>query len=319
MEGQANEQPVEERIAAYFAKERGEAPKEVPVKAEEPEEVVAEEGDESEVEVAEEQPETESEAPEEIVKYRFKVKTESGEDEEVEMTPEEMQKSVMLEKDYRRKTTEIARQRETFQKEAEAKIAQERKQYVDNLDLVQKALVRAINPEFQGLDMNRLAEEDPAKYVQVSNRMTQVGQLMQAIQQEQARAQTENQQLTEKETAAKIQEAREVLHRDIPGWNDSLYQDLLKTGVDTYGLSMDEVGNVIDARSIKILHDAYQYQKMKQGKPIVEKKVSLAPKVLKPQTKQNPKADDVQILRKQLKQSGSVESFAELLRRQGIK
>jgi hypothetical protein len=317
MEGQANEQPVEERIAAYFAKERGEAPKEVPVKAEEPEEVVAEEGDTSEAEVAEEQPETESEAPEEVVKYRFKVKNESGQDEEVEMTPEEMQKSVMLEKDYRRKTTDLAKQRQTLEKESEAKLEAERRQYVENLDLVQKALTRAIAPEFQGVDMNKLAEEDPAKYVQLSNRMTQVGQLMQAIQQEQARANAENQQKSEKETAAKVQEAREVLHRDIPGWNDTLYQDLLRTGVEAYGLSMDEVGNVIDPRSIKILHDAYQYRKMKEGKPVVEKKVSLAPKVLKPQQPRNAKQDDATALRKQLKSSGDVATFAELLKRKG--
>ena len=312
MEGQANEQPVEDRIAALFTKERG-APPKPEVQAEAPEEEVVEEE-----QAEDEQPEEDSQTPEEIVKYRFKVKTESGDDEEVEMTPEEMQKSVMLEKDYRRKTTELSRQRETLQREVEAKVETERQQYVQNLDLVQKALVRAINPEFQGIDMNKLAEDDPAKYVQVSNRMTQVGQLMQAIQQEQARVNAENQQKSEKETAAKIQEAREVLHREIPGWNDTLYQDLLKTGVNTYGLSMDEVGNVIDPRSIKILHDAYQYQKMKEGKPIVEKKVSLAPKVLKPQTKTNAKADDVNNLRTSLKKTGDLEAFAQILKRKGI-
>ena len=315
MEGQATEQPVEDRIAALLTKERGAPPKPVekPEVSDAPEESAAEEE-----QAEEEQPETESDAPEEIIKYRFKVKTESGQDEEVEMTPEEMQKSVMLEKDYRRKTTDLARQRQTLEKDAEAKIETERRQYVENLDLVQKALTRAIAPEFQGVDMNKLAEDDPAKYVQLSNRMTQVGQLMQAIQQEQARANAENQQKSEKETAAKIQEAREVLHRDIPGWNDSLYQDLLRTGVDAYGLSMDEVGNVIDPRSIKILHDAYQYRKMKEGKAVVEKKISIAPKVLKPQAKTNHKKEDVDNLRNQLKKSGDVDTFAELLRRKGI-
>ena len=314
-EGQAPEQPVEDRIAALLTKERGAAPKpeEKPEVSEAPEEAPAEEE-----KAEEEQPETESEAPEEIIKYRFKVKTESGDDEEVEMTPEEMQKSVMLEKDYRRKTQEIARQRQTLEKEVESKIEAERRQYVENLDLVHKALTRTIAPEFQGVDMNKLAEEDPAKYVQMSNRMSQISQLMQAIQQEQARANTENQQKSEKETAAKIQEAREVLHRDIPGWNDTLYQDLLRTGVDAYGLSMDEVGNVIDPRSIKILHDAYQYRKMKEGKAVIEKKISIAPKVLKPQAKTNQKKEDVEQLRTQLKKSGSVDTFAELLRRKGI-
>lgn len=308
MEGQATEQPVEDRIAALFQKERGEEPQE---------EVQQETEDAPQETEAEEQPETDS--PEEIVKYRFKVKDESGTDVEVEMTPEEMQKSVMLEKDYRRKTTEIARQRETFQKEAEAKVEQERKQYAESLNMMQQALLRAVTPEFQGLDLNKLAEDDPAKYVQVSNRMQQVGRELQLIQQEQARLQAENQQKETQTRSAKVQEAREVLQRDIPGWNDTLYQDLLKTGVETYGLSMEEVGNVIDPRSIKVLHDAYQYQKMKSGKPIVEKKVSLAPKVLKPQTKTNAKKEDVDILRKQLRQSGSVDTFAELLRRKGMK
>ena len=56
-----------------------------------------------------------------------------------------------------------------------------------------------------------------------------------------------------------------------------------------------------------------------EEKPIVEKKISVAPKVLKPQTKTNVKEEDVSTLRKQLKQDGSVETLSRLLMKKGIR
>lgn len=275
---------------------------------EQPEEVV----EEPQEEVAEQT----QEAPEEIVKYRFNVKDETGADVEVEMTPEEMQKGVMLERDYRRKTSEVAEQRKAVQRELDAKLETERKQYLDNLNLVNQALVRVVNSEFQGVDMNKLAEEDPAKYVQMSNRLTQFNQFITSLQQEQARVTEEAQRKSREEMGAKVSEAREILQRDIPGWGEQLYQDLRKHGL-SYGFSQDEVDNVIDPRSFKVLHDAYQYRKLKEGKPTVDKKLSEAPKVLKPQ-KPVAKKEDLAGLRTQLKKTGSVDTFAELLMRKGM-
>jgi hypothetical protein len=299
-----SERAPEERRPAEQQQEEPPEPEE-----EEPAEVDAEQDDDTETE----QPETDSKV-EEVVKYRFKVKTEDGE-QEVEMTPEEMQKSVMLERDYRRKTSEISRQREQLQEEIRKGIEEQRAQYVQNLELAQNALIKTVAPEFENVNMAKLAEEDPAQYVRLSNRMQQVQTVFQALQQEGQRIKEQQAKEHQEMLAKQVQTARETLERELPGWNDQVYQDILKTSIESYGLAPDEVNQVIDPRIIKLMHDAHQYQKLKSNKPITDKRVAQAPKVIKPTQGTSEKSDKQTQLRTQFKRSGKTEDFAELLKR----
>lgn len=305
---------VEERFTAMLQAERGEEPRRPEPEPE------REEAPAPEAEATHEQEDTETEQPEtdsnveEVVKYRFKVKTEDGE-QEVEMTPEEMQKSVMLEKDYRRKTTEIARQREQVQEEIRKGIEEQRAQYLQNLELAQQAIIKSVAPEFERVDMAKLAEEDPAQYVKLSNRLQQVQATVAAIQKE-AESVKEQQAKERAEALAKtVREARETLEREIPGWSDDLYQSILKTGMEAYGFAPDEVNQVVDPRVIRLMHDAKQYRELKSAKPLVEKKVTQAPKVLKPSQGASEKDDQTSKLRAQFKRSGKTEDLAEYFKR----
>ena len=304
MSDQATEQSVEDRFVAILRSERGEAPQQ---SQEEPATEPQEEPDQ------EEQPEADSEPDqvEQVTKYRFKVKSDEGTDEEVEMTPEEMQKGVMLERDYRRKTTELARAKEQAETDIRTRIEAERQQYLQNLDLVQKAFIKTIAPEFEGLDMSRLADEDPAQYVKVSNRMNQVQQVLSAIQQEQARAAEEARTAQQQAMQKAVKEARETLQREIPTWSDQLYEDVLKSTMTHYGFKADEVNGVVDPRIVKLMHDASEFQKLKGSKSLVDKKVSQAPKVLKPSQGTNLKDDKTAKVRQNLKRSGSIEDAAD--------
>lgn len=300
-----SERAPEERRPAERQREETPEPEE-----EESAEVEAEQEDDTETE----QPETDSKV-EEVVKYRFKVKNSDGLDEEVEMTPEEMQKSVMLERDYRRKTSEVSRQREQLQEEIRKGIEEQRAQYVQNLELAQNALIKTVAPEFEGVNMAKLAEEDPAQYVRLTNRMQQVQTVVQALQQEGQRIREQQAREHQESLAKQVQTARETLERELPGWNDNVYQDILKTGIESYGFAPDEVNQVIDPRLIKLMHDAHQYQKLKSNKPLADKKVAQAPKVLKPTQGTSERSDKQAQLRTQFKRSGKTEDFAELLKR----
>jgi len=67
-------------------------------------------------------------------KFRFKDK---------ELTPKELEKSFMLQKDYSRKTQELAKEREKYsQTQAEYKAYQEEKKFSDNLNADLKALIK---------------------------------------------------------------------------------------------------------------------------------------------------------------------------------
>lgn len=326
MEGQDSGQPsIESRMLAILQNQKGDIvnpePDAPPVKergidvaenlkAKEPAQEVPIETEQVE---EEEQPQEDSEPqPEEVTKYRFTVKNADGLDEEVEMTPEEMQKSVMLERDYRRKTTELARQREQLQTEISKGLEQERAQYLQNLEVVKNAFLKSLAPEFESVDLNKLADEDPAQYVKVTNRLGQVQKVWQAIQEEQAKVtqqmQAEHQQAMQKA----VIEARETLQKAIPTWSDELYESVLKTTVDSYGFKPEEVNVVVDPRIIRLMHDAAEYRKLKGQTSIVQKKVAQAPRVVKP-GQGGQRVDPAQQARAALKKSGKTDDFAAFL------
>lgn len=324
MEGQDESQPsIESRMLAILQNQKGDIVNPEPDATPEKErgidvaEGLREKKPELPVqEEEEEQPEEDSETPteevQEITKYRFTVKNADGLDEEVEMTPEEMQKSVMLERDYRRKTTELARQREQLQTEISKGLEQERAQYLQNLEVVKNAFLKSLAPEFESVDLNKLADEDPAQYVKVTNRLGQVQKIWQAIQEEQAKVtqqlQAEHQQAMQKA----VIEARETLQKAIPTWSDELYENVLKTTVDSYGFKPEEVNVVVDPRIIRLMHDAAEYRKLKGQSSIVQKKVAQAPKVVKP-GQGGQRVDPTHEARAALRKSGKTDDFAAFL------
>lgn len=142
--------------------------------------------------------------------------------------------------------------------------------------------------------------------------MIAVNQTLQNIEEEQKQTyekiQKEQQASLEK---AKL-EARETLERDIKGWDAEVYNKVLGTAVSDYGFKSEEVAPVVDARLIKVFHDAYQYRQLQKAKPEVSKKVVAVPKVVKPgsaQPQASSNAADEAYNR--LKKSGRVEDAAE--------
>lgn len=81
-----------------------------------------------------------------------------------------------------------------------------------------------------------------------------------------------------------VQEAVKVLKRDIEGWSDTLYGEILSFGVSA-GLDQQEVAQITNPAVIKLLNDARLYR---AGKTVVAKKIKEAPaKVLKKSNREN--------------------------------
>jgi hypothetical protein len=155
------------------------------------------------------------------------------------------------------------------------------------------------------VDWDKLAVEDPAQFVQMSNRATKMQQTIQAIQAERQKLVQQEQEYRKTVLAPK---ANEELKRDLPNWDLNLYQNLLKTAVEDYRFKPEEVNEVVDPRMMKVLHDAYQYRKIKSEKTIADKKVIEKPKTLKPGAREAPKAN--QDAFKRLRQSGRIDDAA---------
>jgi hypothetical protein len=265
----------------------------------------------------EEAPEKKEEPPQEITKYRLTVKNDEGKDEQIEVDLSELQRGYMKDRDYRAKTQALARERETVQTKIKEATEPVVKQYTDQLKFFEQALWKTIAPEIEGVDLNQLAKDDPAKWAEKVQAINNVNGLLQAVKAEQDKLAQKQQEEYRASLRKHVSEAVETLQRDIPGWNNELYGSILASGMK-YGYSQEELNAVADARAIKVLHDAMQYQRLRDAKPAVEKRVQEVPKVLKPGSTEKPDAnrEEHKKLMAQLKRSGrSEDAVAVLLNR----
>lgn len=235
------------------------------------------------VEAKEEQPEQEAAEDTETVEIdeespMFDVVVGEG---TKKLSLKELRAGYMMQQDYTRKTQEVAKQREEVQAQARQATEQAVKPYVERLQVFQKAVQATVAPELGNVDWNKLASEDPAEYVRLSNRAKQVNDVLTAAQQEINRVQSEQQHQEQTKLAEKAAKAVEVLQKDIPEWGSAVYQDLMKTAVEKYGYAPDEIAKETDPRLFKLLNDAKAQLAIREAKPVATKKVAVVPKTVK--------------------------------------
>lgn len=274
-----------------------------------------------------EQPPAESEhiAWDEVkdVKVKIPMKVDGKEWEE-EVTLEQLRSERMRQTDYTRKTQELAEHRRQIEQQVQQAAMQQRTQYVQALQAQQRALMETVAPELQGMTQERwtqLANDDPAAFVRLQNRVQQVNQAFGNIQQRIDMAQRQQAEQEQQITANAIQEAKQKIAESIPDWNDDLYQAVMKRGVETYGFSQQEMTSAYDDRFIRLMADAHKYRQMMEQKPAIEKKVQAVPPVLRPGNKPqqgNRGAELLKQAREQARSSKTLDSAADLFKAMGF-
>jgi hypothetical protein len=279
------------------------APEEEQVQAE------AEDGAAPEEEAeGEEKPE---EKPQVDQKFRVKVKSETGEDEERDLSLEELAAGYMQSADYTRKTQAPAAEAKTRQEEVFKAVQQTTQQAQQQLSALQALVVQAAAPELQNVNWQQLAAQDPARYVQLQAKQQQLSQVLGVIQHENQRLEQERQAVTEQQREQAKKHSLDYLSKELPGVNlEKIAPKLVDTG-KKYGFTEAEVRNVIDGRALHLLHDAMQWRELQSGKPKVLQKVADAPRVVKPaapqQKRQNQSALD------RLSKTGRAEELVNFL------
>jgi hypothetical protein len=222
----------------------------------------------------------------------------------------ELQQGYLRERDYRKKTMELARQRDELPKLV-AKQGQELSEsYTKRLAELQAVVVKAVAPELGNVDLNKLATEDPFEYVRISNRARQIQELLQSVQKEQEAESQRKQQETQKATNEKWQKSLEVLQRDIPDFGPAVVKRLIDAG-EEWGFTQEEVSGWTDHRQIKMLHALLDKKSVEAKRPEVEKKVAVVTKTMKPgQTK--PARTAVDEAKAKLKKTGRPEGTEAL-------
>jgi hypothetical protein len=123
------------------------------------------------------------------------------------------------------------------------------------------------------------------------------------------------QQQQQQQLQKAIQEGQQRIAAEIPGWGKEAAQELRTIGKE-YGFSDEELSQVIDPRHVKVLYEAAQWRKL-QKNPTVNKKVTTAPPVVKPGSKDAKIAQNSQTrqMRDQLKKTGRDEYAQKLIER----
>lgn len=315
-EGQAQEQPDALALMSQYLdsqEPKEESPAEAPTEAAQPET----EAEEVQAEATTET--TSEEAPQPKPKFKLKVKREGGEDEEVEVDEDELKSGYMRQSDYQRKTAEVAREREAVEHKVKASVEPVLKQYQERLQLFERAVWNQIAPEIQNTDWNALARDNPAEWAQRMQQVNNVNALLNNVRSELQKVDQMKQQEQQQTKQKQVREAVEVLQREIPGWNNDVYQKVMQTGIEL-GYKPEQVAEITDPIAIKALHLAGKMRELEKAKPAVEKRVAEVPKTIKPGTtgKSDANADKKAEAFKRLRKSGRQEDAVAAILHSGL-
>ncbi len=207
----------------------------------------------------------------------------------------------------------IAKQEE-FQRERADKLLK--------MDASLKTLERAMMGEFQSVDWQKLAAEDPAAYnaqlvgFQQRNAMLQdiAGQISAESQQHQSQIQEAQKKW--------LEDQRSMLLAKVPEWSDEGRRAKDKAEIlqylDSVGFTKEEFEAVGDHRLVLVVRDAQKWHQLQKSKPAVQNKVKAAPKLLRPGTQQSKDAVNRLAMdkdRARLRQSGRMQDAVPALRR----
>lgn len=178
--------------------------------------------------------------------------------------PRELKDALLRQADYTRKTQEVADQRRAV--EAQRAQAQEAINLVSNYQKEYSELIGIDSQlqKFNELDWNAIISENPQDAMRLQARFNELRQQREVAVNNIQQVQQQVQQQREQEQQRFIAESVTTLQRDIPNWNNDLYSSVLSASQKNYGFSADEVNNVIDARYIKVLHDAMQWRQSQE-------------------------------------------------------
>ena len=196
---------------------------------------------------------------------------------EIEVSLDELKAGYSRDSDYRQKTHSLGLEKRDLESQKNSL----RQSYDTRLSELNDLIATAdatVKSQQGSQDLQRLYEEDP----QAASKLDfQLRQQNTAI---------EEMKLKAKDAYAKQYEdflstQRELAAQKIPEYSDPKKADQFKysmrNSLRSYGFSDQEIGNLADHRFLMVAKDAMGYQSLKNKRPIVQKKVAKAPKVVK--------------------------------------
>jgi hypothetical protein len=182
---------------------------------------------------------------------------------QVYRVPSPLQGAFLMNADYTRKSRELAQHRQALEAQRKAFLEHAERTQATAVERAQLAAIDHELDEFQAIDWELLASEDP-----------QTAQALWAKGQELARAREQyafrithqehqGRVQAEQEMAAQLVETGRVLSREIEGWSPEVAAKLVEYA-GAFGVTLDELREIADPRLWKILHRAHQGEQLSQ-------------------------------------------------------
>jgi hypothetical protein len=252
------------------------------------------------------------------VKVPVTYKADDGSDITEELPLDEIRSGYMRQRDYTLKTQEVSKARAAIPQAVEHGVTEARNQYTQSLAQLHALVQQTAAPELQGVNWEQLAASNPAEYVRLSARATQVQNTLQAIAAQHQAEQQKAIQAKQQSLQQEIQSSVDVLKTAIPGFSKDKYESILNGAVKEYGkygLTHEEVAGITDAKAILVLNDALAYRALKAKQPAVQNKLAQAPIPIKPgaaKSQSDVQRARIEPLKEKLKKSGEMEDAIAL-------
>lgn len=269
---------------------------------------------EEELEAAEEEDEPQEDQVEEEESEQPQLYTIKVDGEETEVTLEELQNGYSRQRDYTRKTQELAQQRKAI----EAK-----QQEVSQKDAIYSQLLPKMEATLKGElenepDWSALYEADPIAYVREKDIWNEKKQKLQAVQAESQRLQQESAMEQQKKLQQFLQYGQQQLLEQIPEWQDNEVASKEKMAIRDYGVNVlgytpQEMDSVYDYRVLLGLRNAWLQHKTQQATKVKPTEKKAAARTARPGTSNVPKSTTpVKKARQKLAKTGKVQDAAKL-------
>jgi hypothetical protein len=263
----------------------------------------------------EEEEESEDETEEEEPEY-FAVKIDG---EEYQVTLDELQSGYQRQKDYTRKTQQLADQRKDYESKL-GELTQEHEDFMTRANMANELLNRDLK-KFDGVDWDKLKADDPVGYVQKQIEKQETVGLQQELYQQVQKIQAHNLQQQQQQRDAYLQSQAQEAEKLFPEWK---VEDKRKIGIQTIaeyaktqGYTDQELAGIVSAKDFLILDKARKYDEMQKTKGNIRtKKRPGIKKVVKAKgapSKTVGRKKAVQARKERFQQSGSLKDAAAFM------
>lgn len=224
--------------------------------------------------------------------------------------PKGVKDALLRQQDYTRKTQEVAEQRKQVQQQAELIAKQQQLLTASFEKAAEFKQVQTRLSEFQRLDWQALAEQDPAHATKLMAAYQATRDQAAQKQQELQQSVAQQQQLSAYQRQQLLEKGRAELAQRIPDFSPKLAEQIAEN-TKSYGYTPEELEQITDPRLVQILHDAMQFRALKAQQPKAAQKLVQAPKVIRPAAPQPVRQNQAALDR--LKKTGRAENLIDFL------